>query len=324
MFTYKSVLVAWDSFFFRPRPTEGMAIFRILWCLILFVYLLADIPNVYDFYGPHAILSMETVRSKFNYPHMNLFNMFGLTYGVVYGVMFIYGVALLFSILGFHARPSLLVILGCMVTLHQRNIWLLGSSEVLIRLVTLFLVCSPCGHTLSVDSLLSRKNEKHRMPREWSPWAWRLIQIQLSVVYVVTVWQKIKGDTWFDGSALYYATRLDTIKNMPVPFLLDSVFFLKLGTWMSLLLEVALGTLIWFNEFRRPLIIMGIIFHVVIEYMMTTPFSGIIMMALLLTFYTPEEYLAFVTRIMESLTKVLNESKLKEFIKKIILNAYDG
>lgn len=319
MVSYKTLVSAWDKFFFAPRPTEGMAIFRILWCSMLFCYLLIDIGNAVDFYGPHAILSWDTVRLNFQYPHASLFNVFGVSYGSVYGIMAIYGVALIFSIIGYHTRASLLVALFCMVSFHQRNIWLLCSSEILMRIIMILLVCSPCGHSLSVDSLLGRNIPRFRRPREWAPWAWRLIQIQLSVVYVWTVWQKFKGHTWFDGTALYYATRLDSMKNYPVPFVLDSMLFLKVGTWGTLILEFALGTFIWVKELRKPLILIGIAFHLGIEYMMSIPFFEYVMIILLLTFYTPEEYLAFVTRIKVWWVEQLSRSRLSDRYKEKLL-----
>src|SRR5690606_490464 len=120
---------AWDRFFFESRPTEGISFFRIIWCTLLFIYFLMDIQNINDFYGPHAIISLDTVRSQFQYPHLNIFNMFGNGYGVVYFVMFVYGISLIFSIVGFHTKSSLLIVLICLVSFHQRNIWLLSSSE---------------------------------------------------------------------------------------------------------------------------------------------------------------------------------------------------
>jgi hypothetical protein len=151
-------------------------------------------------------------------------------------------------------------------------------------------LCSPCGYALSLDAYLNKKFSKVHYPKKFSPWAMKLIQIQLSVVYIWTVWQKLKGESWLDGTALYYATRLDQFKNFPVPYFFDSLFFIKLGTWLTLALEIALGIFIWFKEFRKPLIIIGIIFHLMIEYSMAIPFFEYEMMILLLAFFTEREY----------------------------------
>lgn len=318
MFSYKTFLNRWDRFFFKPVAVEGIAVFRIVWCFLLLMYLFLDVGNIADFYGPKAILSLETVRQQFSYPHLNLFHLLGNTESMVALLMAVYGVALSFALVGFRTRSSLIVALVCMVSLHQRNIWLLSSSEVLMRTIMILLVCAPAGNALSVDSLLG-KHKGSALPKEWAPWALRLIQIQICVVYVWTVWHKLKGDQWIDGTAVYYASRLDSMTNFPVPFILDNLFLIKLMTWGTLVLEFALGTLIWIKEFRRPLIIAGMIFHLGIEYMMSIPFFELIMMALLLNFYTPEGMRLFVGKLSEKIRSGIKDSTLTEQVKARIL-----
>lgn len=312
MFSFKSLLRFWDKFFFEEKPVYGLAIFRITWLGMLLTYFLMDLSNIDDFYGPHALLSLSTVNSQFNYVHLNIFHFFKSSYEVTYGLAVIYGVALFFSFVGFFSRISMATALVLMVSFHQRNIWLLSSSEVVMRLVMIWLVLSPCGNALSVDSLLGRKFAYFKLPKMAPVWTLRMIQIQLSVIYVMTAWQKMKGEDWFDGHALYYATRLESMTNFKVPFLLDNLFVMQLLTWGTLILEIALGTLIWFKEFRLPVLITGFIFHLGIEYMMSIPFFELNMMALLLNFFTPEEHKMFVLKVKESMVKALEETNLTE------------
>lgn len=318
MFSYKTFLSRWDRFFFRPVPVEGIALFRIIWCLLLMFYLLLDIGNIADFYGPKSILTLKTVKEHFNFPHMNLFHVLGDSVPVVRLMMAIYGLSLFSALIGFKTRLSLVVALVCMVSFHQRNIWLLSSSEVLMRTMMIFLVCSPAGNALSVDSLIA-KMRNAALPKEWAPWTLRLIQIQISVVYIWTVWHKLKGDHWIDGTAVYYATRLDSMTNFPVPVLLDNMFFIKIMTWGTLILEFALGTLIWFKEFRKPLIIAGIFFHLGIEYMMSIPFFEWAMIALLVNFFTPEELREFVRSYCAKVKEGIRASTLAEDMKSRIM-----
>lgn len=293
MISLKKIAQGWDHFFFKQEATEGIALFRIVWMLIIGMTFLMDFPNRELFYGHDAVLSLKTVGGQFNYPHMGLFHMMGNSEGFLQLFFSIYALAIICALLGFYTRSSLIVVLVCMVSLHQRNIWLLSSSDLLIRATMILLVCSPCGHSLSLDSYFARKEGRPLM-REWSPWVLRVLQIQLSVVYLWTVWHKLKGDTWFDGTALYYATRNQAMMNFSIPYLLDSMWFLKILTWGTLLLETALGSLIWIKEFRKPLIVMGVIFHLGIEYVMSIPFFEIVMIALLMNFFTTQELHNFV------------------------------
>ena len=46
---------------------------------------------------------------------------------------------------------------------------------------------------------------------------------------------------------------------------------LKTGTWCIMLLELCLGTLIWFRRLRYPLLLLGLLLHLSIEYAINIP-----------------------------------------------------
>jgi hypothetical protein len=44
-----------------------------------------------------------------------------------------------------------------------------------------------------------------------------------------------------------------------------------MGGWFTLALEFSLGVLIWFRRFRYPLLLLGLLFHLGIEYALNLP-----------------------------------------------------
>lgn len=324
MISLKNITDCWNEFFFKERPTEGMALFRIIWFGLIFAYYLLDIVNIKDFYGPEAIVSLSTSRSQFSQPHLNLFNLFHPQYEVAQGLFALYGIALFFSFLGLFTKLSITLAFIFMTSIHQRDIWLLSSAEVLMRTITLYLIFSPCGHSLSLDSWLGRYHTDFKKKKVWPLWTWRLIQIQLSVVYLWTFWHKLKGETWFEGSAVYYATRLESMTNFSIPFIMNSMTMMKLASWGTLLLEFALGALIWIKEFRKPLIYAGIAFHLGIEFFMSIPFFELFMISLLINFFTPEEIRSFVKSGKEKFLIILEDSTIPVQWKERIINTVRG
>ena len=280
----------WDHFFFDPRPVESIALFRILWSVILLIYYFIELGNVTSFYSPEGLISLKTAELGMNYPHVGLFQFLPEGISSVYVLLVIYFLGLMGSLVGFYTRSSLFIVFICMISFHQRNIWILNSAEVLMRFVTLYLIFSPSGFAFSVDA------KRKSYPKEWSPWALRLLQLQLSVVYLWTFWHKIGGSDWVDGTAVYYATRLTNFRMMTIPFLLDSILLIKVYTWVTLALEFCLGAFLWVKEFRIGLIIMGLLFHLSLQLILDIPFFQIIMMALLLLFVQPEEVRALIQR----------------------------
>lgn len=289
MLHFKTIAAAWDQFFFTQRPTYNLALFRIIWGTLIFISVLSEIGNVQDFYGPAGLISLAEVKSRFPQVAISLFYYLPDSRMSAYGIYFFTLFSLLMMTVGLKTRFFLFSSLICLVSLHMRNVWLISGMDVLVRCIFIIFIWSPCFNVLSLDSLLARKRGKP-LPVNASQWTWRLIQIQLSIVYLWTFWAKFKGDNWFDGSAVYYATRLETMRNFTIPWILDSSPLLMFATWSTLFIEFALGSLVWFKRLRTPIVILGIALHLGIEITMTIPFFEWVMMVLLMNYFNPEEY----------------------------------
>ena len=74
MFELKRSLKKLDSFLFEDDYVYNLAIFRILFIGLVFTYTLFEIGNVNDFYGPDAVVSLSTLRARFQQPQLNLFH----------------------------------------------------------------------------------------------------------------------------------------------------------------------------------------------------------------------------------------------------------
>lgn len=98
-----------------------------------------------------------------------------------------------------------------------------------------------------------------------------MIQLQLSLMYVATFLLKLKGAPWLLGSALFYVYHLDEFKRFPIPQWFFQPAVLKFGCWATLVLEFSLGVLIWIKEFRYPLLALGLLFHLWLEYSLNIP-----------------------------------------------------
>jgi hypothetical protein len=90
-------------------------------------------------------------------------------------------------------------------------------------------------------------------------------------VYFVGFCWKVAGPMWVQGAALSYIYRLDELQRFPLPSWFLNVTLMKLATWFTLVLEFALGVLIWIRELRYYLLAIGLVFHLFIEYSMNIP-----------------------------------------------------
>ena len=106
-----------------------------------------------------------------------------------------------------------------------------------------FLMFAPAGAAFSVDRLIRirRGAEGHEI-RPRAPWAQRMIQFELSLMYLTSFWWKMKGHTSLDGTAhlLRASSALDPAVS---PAAVDTIDRdVKSGQLVHLALEFLLGS----------------------------------------------------------------------------------
>jgi hypothetical protein len=283
------------AFFFRKEPVEGIALFRVLFSCVLLLNAILIWPNLMDFYGP---LGMMEPVSPVRLNTLNLFYFMPLTPDTVRGVFLLYALTSLSLLLGLFTRLSAFLCYLALMSLHQTNHLILHSGDTAMRIILFFVALSRAGEAFSLDRwLLLRKGKAPLRPRLRSPWAQRMIQIQVAFLYFSTTFLKVDGESWANGNAVYFTSRLWDFERFPVPFLFEQLWTMKLMTWFSLFVEGALGTLIWFRPLRVPLVVLGILFHLLIEFTMNIPVFEWIMMCLLVSMLEPREARAFCAKV---------------------------
>ena len=70
---------------------------------------------------------------------------------------------------------------------------------------------------------------------------------------------------------MYYIYHLDEFKRFPIPSWFFHPLMLKLESWAALVLEFSLGVLIWVKELRYIVLMLGLLFHLSLEYSLNIP-----------------------------------------------------
>ncbi|MCH7904438.1 MAG: HTTM domain-containing protein [Armatimonadetes bacterium] len=212
--------------------------------------------------------------------------------------------AALFTSLGLFSRVSSVVLLLGLTAFHLRNPDILHSGDTLMRAMALYIALSPSGAACSIDRLIGLWRGKAPLePLDVSLWPQRMMQIQLALVYFATAWHKSFGDWWLNGTATYYLPHLDEFDRFPVPAWVDHPIMISASTWFTLLMEVALATLIFSKPFRKWVLLGGILLHVGIEYRMNIPLFAFIITSCYITFYEGTEVTLWASRVGQRLKK---------------------
>jgi len=269
---FKSLSEAWNEFFFTQQSPIPIALFRIIYGLLVIATILLLRPDWLAWYGSHAWVSLSTMQKFEPGMRLNVFAVIPRSDAWSNALFWIILASAIFLTMGFLTRFSSIVVYLGLASIQQRNLYITHGGDAFLRVAGFFLMFAPAGAAISVDRLVRiwrGREEAEVKPR--SPWAQRMIQFELSLLYFVSFCWKIQGAAWINGTALYYAYHLDQLRRFPVPEWFLRPTILKLATWWALVLEFSLGVLIWIKDLRYILLAIGIFFHLCLEYSLNTP-----------------------------------------------------
>ena len=188
--------------------------------------------------------------------------------------------------LGFFTKTTGWISLIALISIWNRNPLILDGDDAILRVMLFYLLLSPCGRVLSIDSGFKCPNIKSEI------WPLRLIQLQLAFIYFVSGWVKFHSPEWQDGSVLQYVlihpeySRWDfaPLLTNPLILLLLNVVTLTIMWW-----EVLFPFLLVYPKSRRICIVIGVVFHLALLVFMNLRWFSGIMLVLYLAF-VPDKY----------------------------------
>lgn len=262
----------WNQFFFEEQSPLPIAIFRILYGFLVIVTLTLLRPDWLNWFGVHGWVSLPTALKLEPGSRLNLFTIMPRSDSWIEALFWVALASAVLLTLGLFTRVNSVLVFICLNSIQQRNLYILHGGDTFLRLTGFFLIFAPAGAVLSLDHVIRVwRGKEPRIVQARSAWAQRMIQLQLSFLYLVAFLLKLKGAPWLEGSALFYVYHLDELRHFPLPSWFFHWNVLKLGTWFALVLEFALGTLVWVKELRYPLLGLGLLFHLGLEYSLNLP-----------------------------------------------------
>jgi hypothetical protein len=275
---------AWERFWFAPQPTSTLVLVRIAFGIVALAWTASLAPDLADFFGPDGLLPTPPPFSAVSWGVFQIASPMWLVI-LVWVLMLLASVCL---IVGFRTRLSAFIVLLGVLSFERRMPFAFNGGDGLVRILALYVFLAPTGAAVSIDRWRRAPDDLWAFPQR-APWALRLMQLQVSLIYLSAVWEKVQGHTWPNGTALSYALRLDDIARFPLPGpFADWPAVVALLTWGTLAVEFAAGTLVWVPRLRPWVLAAGVCLHVVIAYSMRVGFFSAGMLVLYLAFVSPE------------------------------------
>ena len=221
--------------------SRSLALFRVLFGLVVLIDFASRIPWAATFYSSEGVLSAESAVSLGEFLPRLLPASLDAPW-VAVGVCAAGVVAAVGLVAGYKTRIATLVCLLGQLYLLSRNPLVQGGAD---RVIVMFLFWSlwlPLGATYGVDARRAKDKldatpVNANRPVAYVSLATFAALLQLAVIYVCTAVAK-SGETWRDGTALYYALQMDQ-HLLPIGRIVRewSLETLKWLTWLTLAIE---------------------------------------------------------------------------------------
>jgi antimicrobial peptide system SdpB family protein len=188
-------------------------------------------------------------------------------------------------------------------SLHQRHPLIWDGGDNVMQLVLVYSFFADLGAHFSVDadrreSRAATRSAGERMRAMFHNAAMLAIACQICLVYGVAGLTKVQGETWRNGTALYYALR-DSEFTWPghSELIYHNVTLLTCLSYLTVAFQIAFSFFLFGNRVTRTLIILsGLMFHLCIAlYFGLVSFAGFLI-AVDLSLIGDAEYLALARR----------------------------
>jgi hypothetical protein len=241
---------AWRRWAFEPVDTAPMAALRIACGLLVLGWTLSLLPDAQAFLASDG-LTARAVDGTGGWWTVGISSPYA-----VLGLLAAASVAL---IVGWRTRFVSVLVAVLLIVVQRRDVYVLNSGDLLLRELAIFVALMPAGETWSLDA-------RRRGGRLRAPWGLRLLQLQVSALYLVSVTAKLHGTSWQDGSAVGKALQLEDLQRFVLPqSLATSVTLSALLTYGTLVVEALLVLGLWLSRTRWLAMAAGVGIHLGIE-----------------------------------------------------------
>lgn len=244
----------WNPFWFTRLDARPLALFRISTGLLTLLMFLCMYPNWSRFFAADGMISLTS--ADFINPRVNGYlGLFYWTEGWI-PIETFWLVGILFTVLFTLGLKTRWATVGLLVMIHAmiyRNPYIVNGEEVVWRMVLLYSLFIDLGATWSLDAWL--RSRRGFEPRS-TVFAWpvRMMQINIALIYAISLPYKFAQDPgWVTGDAFHWTVASDMWgpSSMPWITLAFGGLLRKLITFGTVLVEGAFPLLVWFEKYRR-------------------------------------------------------------------------
>ncbi len=279
-----------QDFFLAPSLPDTLSLIRIATGgMIAYIHLIW-MSDLAAFMGPNALLNNETWRSLHSSPSAD-YKWTYLAHTESMGLIWSHEIIALLSgclmAIGLGTRTMCLIAwFTTLMTTHRMTGLLFGLDQITIMLAMYLCLARP-GDQWSVDRGLQHRFPALFLKHSWlslltgqsrtsgngsehssaPPSCWtntlatRLMQLHLCVIYFFGGIGKLRGEMWWDGSALWYTAASFEYQSLDLTWIGYSPIIVSALTHITLFWEVSYAALVWPMKTRPWVLMIAVMVH---------------------------------------------------------------
>ena len=299
---FKQAWKTWDSFWFHSLDLYNVALMRmlisIIWVIMYSIRLL-DFEIFYTFSGVLPVHLVDQLVPKLLQSPFPFYLQDDL---MLLGAHWLFLVLLMCLAAGIFGRSLTWLVFILHVGFLQRNPGLVYGADLFSTFWLLGLSFVDHNRYFSIWNLRKKKvSDNIKLPRIDSDWVStigvRLIQVQICFVYAFTGIEKLKGDTWWEGTALWKVASMKDLLQGDYTFLYNFPILVACMTLFTLIFEVYFPAAVMNRGLRPYWLGVGVVFHMMTGVFMGIPFFALVMTLPYLLFIDPKQLRFFIHKV---------------------------
>ncbi len=301
----KTLLSKWDHFWFGPQNLLGLGMMRAVLCGTMFYMYAVRMFNLrYFSEGSWITKSTSWIAMPELYRPPFMWNLWPDSWSVVLHSVFVLFLFLL--TLGIGGRILMMITWVLTMGFMQRNYSVNFGADVIAALFMFYMMFTNSCERFSVLNIW-RKKKTFVSSDLLSSVMIRMMQVQISVIYGYTGWEKLKGGSWWDGTALWSVMANPQMTNFDFSFLRSIPWVIPVAAYLTIIFEVYFPVMVTWPKTRYLWLCLGALFHAGIGiFMGLGPFAT----GMMSTYFLFIDPLILEQRVIGPLSRIFPVSKL--------------
>jgi hypothetical protein len=297
---YRDVVRAWDRFWFTPALPHTLALVRICGgAMLLYTHAVWSL-NLNAFLGREgwlnsktaALLNQDAAGHNYAWSYLYYIDSPALLWTLHIAALVVFAMLTV----GLFTRITSVLAWAITIAYCNRLTGTLFGLDQMNAFIATYLMVGDSGGAWSLDRWLASRRASpttHHSPLTYSPRvstniATRLLQIHMCVIYLFGGIAKMRGETWWDGTALWYAFAQLEYQSLDMTWLVHYRWLLALLTHVTVFWETFYCFLVWPKLTRPICLAMAVGVHLGIAVCLGMKTFGLVMIIGNLAFVYPE------------------------------------